>query len=286
MKSYISYIPAILHAFYVIHILKTILFKKITGACQVTEVMEKVIHECNPAYSILDEESRDYGIGWQPLNITPTGNNSRYEYIYREGSEIDSYPYWGVHGLYSGGGYVVELRGTRSEMRKKLEMLENEAWIDKYTRGLFVEFTVYNPNVNLFAAATILSENVDSGGFFSSWRFEPMNLLAYFTSAMLFQIICEVTFLLFVVFFIVRDIRRLVSQRRHFFKEFWNWVDISSTILCIASVVIYFYRLLISNALVSTFSKSQGNDYIKFQWVNTIFIIKVKTRTTIRCDGT
>jgi polycystin 1L2 len=29
--------------------------------------------------------------------------------------------------------------------------LEQDGWIDRYTRAVFVEFTVYNPGVNLFA---------------------------------------------------------------------------------------------------------------------------------------
>ena len=35
---------------------------------------------------------------------------------------------------------------------------EAEAWIDKYTRAVFVEFTVYNAFVNLFGIVTLLAE--------------------------------------------------------------------------------------------------------------------------------
>lgn len=39
-----------------------------------------------------------------------------------------------------------------------LEYLFSNKWLDKYTRAIFVEFTVYNANVNLFCIITLLME--------------------------------------------------------------------------------------------------------------------------------
>ena len=57
----------------------------------ITEV-KGVIHECNKAYSIFDEDTADYGAGWDKLNNT----NAREEYRYRSAEELEGYPYWAV----------------------------------------------------------------------------------------------------------------------------------------------------------------------------------------------
>ena len=70
-----------------------------------------------------------------------------YEYTYRRGVDIDSYPIYGELHVYGGGGYVAELRGDRAAIYDKIARLKAGGWIDKYTRAVFLEFAVYNPNV-------------------------------------------------------------------------------------------------------------------------------------------
>ena len=44
------------------------------------------------------------------------------------------------------------------------------SWIDYYTRAVFLEFTVYNPNVNLFSYVNYLMEFPATGGIIASPR--------------------------------------------------------------------------------------------------------------------
>ena len=64
--------------------------------------------------------------------------------------------------------------------------------LPRYTRAVFVEFTVYNAQVNLFGIVTLLAEFLNSGGIVTSHRIEPMNLLGYSSTVYAFQIACEV----------------------------------------------------------------------------------------------
>jgi len=77
----------------------------------------------------------------------------RYEYTYRRAVDIDSYPVYGELHVYGGGGYVAELRGDRATIYDKVAELKAGGWIDKYTRAVFLEFAVYNPNVCVTAYA-------------------------------------------------------------------------------------------------------------------------------------
>ena len=51
---------------------------------------------------------------------------------------------------------------------------KNDGWVDDATRVVFVEFLVYNPNINLFNAMQIIFE-YSAGGLVYPWcRFLPI----------------------------------------------------------------------------------------------------------------
>ncbi|GFN94987.1 polycystic kidney disease 1 2-like protein, partial [Plakobranchus ocellatus] len=113
------------------------------GQCKVHSFFEDIIRECNVLYSEDGEERRSFGLSWeQPEN--PQLSN-RTEYTWTDADSLNSYPHWGKLSVYSGGGYLVRLNGSKQELFDLFTQLEQEEWIDKYTRAVFVEFSVYNP---------------------------------------------------------------------------------------------------------------------------------------------
>ena len=75
------------------------------------------------------------------------GNTVHYRYTFAE--ELDGYPYWGQLATYAGGGFVVPLKGSKTQLIANITMLQNQEWIDRYTRAIFVEFTTYNAQVGI-----------------------------------------------------------------------------------------------------------------------------------------
>lgn len=239
----------------------------ISASCEVLDTFQPLIKECNIKYSIMDEVTDDFDVGWKPLRKGMTRNDTKPEYAYRTSTELDSYPYWGSQALYSGGGYVVELRGSEKVLLDKIAQLKEDMWVDRYTRAVFLEFTVYNPFVNLFGIVTLCAEVISSGGMAKYKRIEPMNLLGYYQEGFGFQIFCEIVYVLFVVFFIIKEIRNMYKQGRSYFRQFWNWNEMGIIVLSIGAIVIYFYRFVIAKVLVEEFHNSKGNKYMKFQYV-------------------
>jgi hypothetical protein len=47
---------------------------------------------------------------------------------------------------------------------ENLKELRKDVWLDVHSRGVFLEFTVYNPNLNLFGSMIMLVEFMKSGG--------------------------------------------------------------------------------------------------------------------------
>jgi hypothetical protein len=52
--------------------------------------------------------------------------------------------------------------------------LHKYGWIDNQTRAVIIQFTLYNPNAQLFTSATFLIECLSTGGIYHQARFEPM----------------------------------------------------------------------------------------------------------------
>jgi hypothetical protein len=56
----------------------------------------------------------------------------------------------GLMNSYGGGGFAVDLTQTKDEYDLLTKELFDNLWIDRGTRAIFYDFTIYNANVNLF----------------------------------------------------------------------------------------------------------------------------------------
>jgi len=71
-------------------------------------------------------------------------------WIYHSSDELDGSSYWGLVGAYDGSGFVQDLAHTMDESFALLKPLFDNLWLDRATRAVFIDFTVYNANINLF----------------------------------------------------------------------------------------------------------------------------------------
>jgi len=113
----------------------------------------------------------------------------------------------------------------------------------------------------------MIAELMESGGFTYYRRFEPMNLLGSLTGTAIFLLACKIIYLIFIIFFIVKEVRTFWRLRRQYLTMFWSWVEIQVITLSIAGTVIFVYRYVATLKLLDIFSKSGGNAYMKFQVV-------------------
>ncbi|XP_064641904.1 uncharacterized protein LOC135496476 isoform X2 [Lineus longissimus] len=235
-------------------------------SCNVEKVMQVAINECVEGYGMFSQEEGTFGVGWTPYNKTL--NNTREEYTYTSAFALDGLPYAGNLAVYSGGGYVHRLQGGDKELMDSVDRLMDELWLDTYTRAIFVEFTVYNPNINLFSVSTILTEVPGSTAMVNTFRFESINLLGdYHGDGKWYEITCQVLFCAFLLFFIYRETKTLIKEKAGYFKQVWNLCETAIIGLSIGAIAIYFYRYFITKGLVAAFKKSHGLTYIKFQYV-------------------
>lgn len=72
----------------------------------------------------------------------------------------------GEYGIYPGGGYIAPLGRTLKNSLANMKYLKKHKWLDHQTRAVFLEFLIYNPNVNLFNGVSIIFEINSAGHIF------------------------------------------------------------------------------------------------------------------------
>ena len=80
----------------------------------------------------------------------------------------------------------------RSDAYKWLKELESGRWIDRRTRAVVVEMTLFNPATNLFTGVNLLLEIPPSGGVTVSSHVTSVYLYRYITAWDNFILACEV----------------------------------------------------------------------------------------------
>lgn len=82
---------------------------------------------------------------------------------HRTQSELRGFPFVGRMLTYAGSGYHANLGYNEETAWTVIADLHSHNWFDEQTRAIFIEFTVYNPNVNLFATAFLFTEMTPTG---------------------------------------------------------------------------------------------------------------------------
>ena len=227
--------------------------------------MESIIPECNIGYTIHAEDRAPYGVGWTTFNPNDT---LRPEYTFTDSKKLDSYPVWGRHALYIGGGYVYNVdidsvEGVRMTMKKMYE----EAWIDRYTRALFIEFSVYNAQTNLFSYINLIEEIIPTGGLYPNHRFDILRLLPYHEGIGLVRLICEAAYFVFIICMFVKELMIVRKEGRAYFRQIWNWTEMFIIGFSLTLMVIYFYRLYIVSVILEALADAERQQHVNLQYV-------------------
>lgn len=113
------------------------------NTCKVYPAFQSLVSDCYSKYTVENEDFSDFGLKRNPeWTHTPSSRTAPW--------------HWGFVGVYRDGGYIVTLSKSKSETKAKFVDLRLNNWISRGTRAVFIDFSLYNANVNLFC---IISEN-------------------------------------------------------------------------------------------------------------------------------
>ncbi|KAK2098820.1 Polycystic kidney disease 2-like 1 protein [Saguinus oedipus] len=223
-------------------------------SCVVHEDFREDILSCYDVYSPDKEEQLPFG----PLNGTA--------WTYHSQDELGGSSHWGRLTSYSGGGYYLDLPGSRQASAEALRDLQEGLWLDRGTRVVFIDFSVYNANINLFCVLRLVVEFPATGGAIPSWQIRTVKLIRYVSNWDFFIVGCEVVFCIFIFYYVVEEILELHIHRLHYLRSIWNILDLVVILLSIVAVGFHIFRTLEVNRLMGKLLQ-QPNMYADFEFL-------------------
>jgi hypothetical protein len=100
-----------------------------------------------------------------------------FSWHYQTSSQLHGSSSSGLISRYGGGGFVQDLTTNYTSAQAELQNLKEKKWLDRGTRVVFLDFTVYNANINLFCQIKLIVEFPASGGAVSSKSFSTVKLI-------------------------------------------------------------------------------------------------------------
>ncbi|XP_061175577.1 uncharacterized protein LOC133184503 [Saccostrea echinata] len=233
-----------------------------------------------PSYSILNEEARSFCFGWAKLPCDIKAE--AYSFSFKAWKYTNPFDIWGVpvlgyYNSYSGGGYIAELDVNLDFTNRTMQELTQNLWIDRSTRAVFFEFTVYNADFNVFTYSMLATEFPEVGGVMTMSTIYPFRLYHHVGQTGYYVIFCEICFVLFLVAQIIRVIYYLYKLRLQFFKSTWLVLDFVGIFLSFVAIAMYAGRMLLANETFAKF-KADPKAFVNFQHIaywDSLFIILI-----------
>ena len=203
--------------------------------------------------------------------------------------------YFGQYTQYTGGGYAYKLNPGSTQVLNDLLALQQLNWIDKRTRAVFIEFALYNPNLNFFSYCELLFEIIPSGNILPSAKFIPTNLWS--TSREVAVTGCLAGYLVVIIVLITVEIRSLKKKGLSYFAQFWPLIDWNLIACSWTALPMYLYKLTASNDIMNEMSKSSiqtnlnmstlsnQNEILRIMLAICSFIATIKSIRLLRFDS-
>uniref|UniRef100_A0A8C4P9Y3 Polycystin 2 like 1, transient receptor potential cation channel n=1 Tax=Dromaius novaehollandiae TaxID=8790 RepID=A0A8C4P9Y3_DRONO len=224
------------------------------NSCVVHDDFKDEISGCYDVYSEEKEERVSFGL----INGTA--------WRYHSEEQLGGSSHWGRLTSYSGGGYYIDLKLTREESAEALKVLKEKLWLDRGTRVVFIDFSVYNANINLFCVLRLVVEFPATGGAIPSWQIRTVKLIRYVTTWDFFIVACEIVFCVFIFYYVVEEILELQIHKLQYFSSIWNILDVVVILLSIVAIGFHIFRTIEVNRLMGELLK-HPDTYADFEFL-------------------
>ena len=229
-------------------------------------MFKSIITSCYDFYSIKEEEKRtliDQNMQNTSSLLCPE------DWEYNEDEQLGSFDSWGRFAVYSGGGYLANLGYNKPTAKRIIEDLMKNNWIDRQTRAVLVEFSLYNPSSNLLAVITYYYEVLPAGfsGVFKSYGILPLSATdprahdTYLVFAFLFGLL--------LVCYSVLECIKVCRQKHSYFTSVWNWLDVLQILTASSALLLQWLR---SKVAGKSFEKLKENPFVPVSFHRALFL--------------
>lgn len=231
-----------------------------------------ITKHCNDHYSPAKEDKTPLNLpGWIPINITEQFTNISKlcpaPWRYSQPEESQLLPNWGFLNTYGAGGYVADLGYSKETAVPMISSLRSNGWIDRYTRAVLLEFTIYNPYTGYLSIVTYYYEVLPTG--YGNTFPVIYTLLLTSTESGLYQfyLICQLLFIIIVFVSILQEAYKVYRQRCAYFRNVWNLIEILQLASSSMVVILYVFK---SRLVLKKVLKLKQNPFVNVSFQDVI----------------
>ena len=156
--------------------------------------------------------------------------------------------WYGRVDTYSGSGFIIDLPKNKTESLVILNNLETNNFLDEQTRVLFIDFNLYNPNLNIHTIGRLSIEMPHTGGMQPFKEIKTWRLDRYGGNRGIIVLVFEIILLILICIITFVELRNIISNCwkngnennaihircgetfRLYFENRWNIIDIINLI--------------------------------------------------------
>nr|XP_039248314.1 polycystin-1-like [Styela clava] len=183
------------------------------------------------------QETDTFGVGWT--------NSTNDSWTWTK-AEFGGVMYWGEDLIYDDSGYsqFINSSSTETEAKQKFTELQDQNWIDRNTRVVFVEFTQLNPATYWFTVCAVMFEIGVSGGVRPSIDIQTVRIVVPSSS---FYV--DMLFMSFVgiigIILLVMELKKVRDPKitpQLYFTKWTNWVNLVVLALTLTLCILFIYK--------------------------------------------
>lgn len=194
--------------------------------CQTAAMFYDVYRSCYDYYSDGVEDKEDFGRG-------DTLTSSAWTYTKAVEDELSHTAHVSTYGP---GGFVMNFPSDANLTSKWLQELEDNLWIRIGARAVFIEFTLYSPNSNLFCTVKLLFEILPSGGVTSNSEIITSKLW-HESEWDWFIFGCKFIIIAYAVYFTLEEFTQIIILKERYLSNFWNILDLTIVVVCYSVII-------------------------------------------------
>ena len=232
-----------------------------TEKCLLHSWFRRRINHCTAEWSWDTMDTKTYDKGWSSLTHNLTNRETQnWAWLYMNDEYTNGVIHAGKLASYPSGGYIQDLVGGRQRVAAAFHNLRSHHWIDEYTRAVFVEFNLYNPNINKFSAVLVCVELHPVGLFETEILVKTMTLFPYLGAYGVVVVLTDACCAVCVTYFTVRETRKLVRLKCGYFREFWNSLEFALLLASIIALAMYIGRYVLTEYMIRKVVKLRGEN--------------------------
>lgn len=188
--------------------------------------------------------------GWQ--NLCPKYNHTKHDQKGNNGTKIHN---------------IIKLPHNRSKAMAKLLKLKEGNLINEHMQKIIIEFTVYNPPTNLFSSVSLRLNPLGIGSALPEAHISCTHLFRYITHWDKFILICELLFVILMLFSLKNFFVDTIYYKKRIFKHTWKVLDMSICIASILYMVCYIYRFVLVSEVIENLRSTFYQEFVDISFI-------------------